>query len=51
MNLSFSINEFFKEFADMHVISLINMFFEYDQISFIKKNYNMMMIMILIDLF
>ena len=30
VNLLLSVNEFFKKFADMHVISLINMFSEYD---------------------
>ena len=30
VNLLSLIDEFFKEFANMHVISLIDMFFEYD---------------------
>ena len=34
----------------MHVILLINMFSKYNQISFIKKNHDMTVIMILINL-
>ena len=30
MNLLFLINEFFKEFINMYVILLINMFFKYN---------------------
>ena len=51
MNLLFSVNEFFKEFVNMYVILLINMFSEYNQISFTKKSCDIIMIMISIDLF
>ena len=35
-NLSSDVNEFFEEFADMIMISLIDLFSEYDQITLIK---------------
>ena len=51
MNLLFLINEFFKKFINMYIILLINIFFKYNQISFIKKSCDIIMIMILINLF
>ena len=30
VNLSFFVNEFFKEFTKMHIVLLINIFFKYD---------------------
>ena len=50
VNLLSSVNEFSKEFVNMHVISLINMFFKYNQIFFVRKSHDMIMIMTLINL-
>jgi len=36
VNLSSDVNEFFKEFIDMIIISLIDLFSEYDQIMLTK---------------
>jgi hypothetical protein len=36
-NLFSAMNEFSKEFADCVIISLMNLFFEYDQLSLIKN--------------
>jgi hypothetical protein len=36
-DLSSAIDEFSKEFADCAIVSLVNLFFEYDQLSLIKK--------------
>ncbi len=36
VNLSSDVNEFFKEFIDMIMISLIDLFSEYDQIMLTK---------------
>jgi len=36
INLLSDVNEFFKEFVDMIMISLINLFSEYDQITLTK---------------
>ena len=49
-NLPFSVDEFSKKFAKMHVVLLINMFFKYDQIPFDKKNCDMIVIMTSIKL-
>ncbi len=36
-NLLFTIDEFSEEFADYAIVSLVNLFFEYDQLSLIEK--------------
>ena len=46
MNLSSLVNEFSEKFTNMHMISLVNTFFKYNQISFYKKNQNIIAIMI-----
>ena len=37
VNLSFNIKKFFKEFTDMLITSLINFFFDYDQMMLVEK--------------
>jgi hypothetical protein len=36
-NLFFAIDEFFEKFADCAIVSFMNLFFEYDQLSLIEK--------------
>ena len=36
-NLSFNVEKFLKKFADMLIMSLINFFFDYDQITLVEK--------------
>ena len=40
VNLFFQINAFVEKFADMQMISLIDFFSKYDQLSFDKRNRN-----------
>jgi hypothetical protein len=49
-NLSSAINEFFEEFVDCIIVSLVNLFFEYDQLSLIEKCRDMTIFMISLDL-
>jgi hypothetical protein len=49
-NLSFTMNEFSEEFADCIIVSLMNLFFEHDQLSLIKKCKDMIVFMTLFDL-
>jgi hypothetical protein len=49
-NLSFAMNEFSKEFVDCVIVSLMNLFFEYDQLSLIKKCKDMIVFMTSLDL-
>ncbi len=49
-NLSFAVNEFSEEFADCVIASLMNLFFEYDQLSMIEKCRDMIAFMISLDL-
>ena len=37
VNLSFNVEEFLKEFAEMCVVFLIDFFFEYDQMILVEK--------------
>ena len=37
VNLSFNVKKFLKKFADMLITSLIDFFFNYDQITFAEK--------------
>ena len=37
VNLFFNVEKFLKEFADMLITSLIDFFFNYDQITFAEK--------------
>ena len=37
VNLSFNVEKFLKKFTDMLITSLINFFFNYDQITFAEK--------------
>jgi hypothetical protein len=49
-NLSSAMNEFSEEFADCVIVSLMNLFFEYDQLSLIEKCKDMIVFMISLDL-
>jgi hypothetical protein len=49
-NLLFAMNEFSKEFADCVIASLMNLFFEYNQLSLIEKYRDMIAFMISFDL-
>ena len=37
VNLSFNVKKFSKEFANMLITSLINFFFDYDQVMLVEK--------------
>ena len=50
VNLSSDVNEFFKEFIDMIMISLIDLFSEYDQIMLTKIYWNLTMFMTFLKL-
>ena len=50
VNLSFNVEKFSKKFADMLITSLINFFFNYDQITFVKKCQNLTIFMISLEL-
>jgi alpha-D-ribose 1-methylphosphonate 5-triphosphate synthase subunit PhnL len=49
-NLSFAIDEFSEEFADCAIVSLVNLFSEYDQLSLIEKCRDMIVFMISFEL-
>ncbi len=49
-NLSSAIDEFSEEFVDCAIVSLVNLFFEYDQWSLIEKCRDMIVFMTLFDL-
>jgi hypothetical protein len=49
-NLLSAINEFFEKFVDCAIVSLVNLFFEYDQLSLIEKCRDMIVFMISLDL-
>jgi alpha-D-ribose 1-methylphosphonate 5-triphosphate synthase subunit PhnL len=49
-NLLSAIDEFSEEFADCAIVSLMNLFFEYDQLSLIEKCRDMIVFMISLDL-
>jgi hypothetical protein len=49
-NLFSAIDEFFEEFAECVIVSLMNLFFEYDQLSLIEKCRNMIAFMISLDM-
>jgi hypothetical protein len=49
-NLFFAVNEFSEEFVDCVIASLMNLFFEYDQLSLIEKCRDMIAFMTLLDL-
>ena len=46
VNLSFNVEKFLKEFANMLITSLINFFSDYDQITFVEKCQNLTTFMI-----
>ena len=46
VNLSFNVEKFLKKFVNMLITSLIDFFFNYDQITFIKKCRNLTIFMI-----
>jgi hypothetical protein len=45
-----AMNEFSEEFADCVIVSLMNLFFEYDQLSLIEKCKDMIVFMTSLDL-
>jgi hypothetical protein len=49
-NLLFAINEFSEEFVDCAIVSFMNLFFEYDQLSLIEKCRDMIVFMTSFDL-
>jgi hypothetical protein len=49
-NLSSAIDEFSEKFADCAIASLVNLFFEYDQLSLIEKCRDMIVFMTSLDL-
>jgi hypothetical protein len=49
-NLFSAIDEFSEEFADYAIVSLVNLFSEYDQLSLIKKCRDMIVFMTSFDL-
>ena len=50
VNLSFNVKKFLKKFANMLMTSLIDFFFNYDQITFVEKYRNLTTFMILFKL-
>ena len=50
VNLSFNVEEFLKKFANMLIASLINFFFDYDQITLAEKCRNLTIFMTLFEL-
>jgi hypothetical protein len=49
-NLISAIDEFSEKFADCAIVSLVNLFFEYDQLSLIEKCRDMIVFMTSLDL-
>ncbi len=49
-NLSSAVNEFSEKFVDCVIASLIDLFFDYDQLSLVEKCRNMIIFMISLDL-
>ncbi len=49
-NLSFAIDEFSEKFVDCAIASLVNLFFEYDQLSLIEKYRDIIVFMTSLDL-
>jgi hypothetical protein len=49
-NLSSAIEEFFEKFVDCAIASFVNLFFEYDQLSWIEKCRDMIIFMTSFDL-
>ena len=50
VNLSFNIKKFLKKFADMLITSLIDFFFNYNQITLAKKCRNLITFMISLEI-
>ena len=50
VNLSFNVEKFSKKFANMLITSLIDFFFDYDQITFAEKCRNLIVFMISFEL-
>ena len=46
VNLSCNVKKFLKKFANMLITSLINFFFDYNQITFVEKYQNLTIFMI-----
>jgi hypothetical protein len=49
-NLLSAIDEFSEKFVDCAIVSLVNLFFEYDQLSLIEKCRDMIVFMTSLDL-
>ena len=50
VNLSFNIKKFSKKFVNMLITSLINFFFDYDQVMFVEKCRDLTTFMIFLEL-
>ena len=50
VNLLFNVKRFSKKFVNMLITSLINFFFDYDQIMFVEKCRNLIIFMISFEL-
>ena len=50
VNLSFNVEKFLKKFANMLIMSLIDFFSDYDQITLVEKCRNLTIFMILFEL-
>ena len=50
VNLSLNVKKFLKEFANMLITSLINFFFDYDQVMLVEKCRNLTTFMIFFEL-
>ena len=50
VNLSLNVKKFSKEFADMLITSLINFFFDYDQVMLVEKCWNLTTFMTFFEL-
>jgi len=49
-NIFSNIEQFVKEFAELQIVSLVNMQLEYNQIEFDKKSHNLTDFMMMLDL-
>ena len=50
VNLSFNVEKFFEKFINMRVVSLIDFFFEYDQMILIEKSRDLIAFIIFVKL-
>jgi len=50
VNISSNIEQFVKKFAELQIVSLVNMQLEYDQIKFNKESHDLTNFMMMLDL-